>query len=117
MYRLYDNISINEFFKTKDEAIQRITRFITETGFKSYYFKWTAITETLFQIDYGSHTHFFYFEIIEEELDISTKEIKKQIQKLSEIHLYWVEKDNKTDFEKGFVRGLKYAINFLENLK
>ena len=44
-------------------------------------------------------------------------DLQKQIDRLREVWLYWTEKENKTEFEQGYIRGLLYAIEMLESLK
>lgn len=61
MYYLYDSddVQYGEFISL-DSCYGRIREYLQEIGFKSYYYRQNFLKDGLVEIDYGSHTHFFY---------------------------------------------------------
>jgi len=51
-----------ENIETIDEAFAVIAKYLEDLHFKSYYYRQNLLDDKAVQIDYGSHTHFFYMQ-------------------------------------------------------
>lgn len=48
--------------KTIDEAFDVVREYLLKTGFDSYYYRQNLLDNKTVEVDYGSHTHFFYMQ-------------------------------------------------------
>jgi hypothetical protein len=63
MIKLYDSNDVQYgFFGSLEQALEEMASQILNKGFKSYYSRYNLIDKSKAQIDYGSHTHFFFVE-------------------------------------------------------
>lgn len=63
MIKLWDSNEVDYgLFDDHDKAYERISQYIEETNFKSYYFRQICNKDNILMIDYGSHTHFFFMQ-------------------------------------------------------
>ena len=63
MIRLWDSNEkgVNELFEDMDSLIEFVKNYYTEKGFKSYYWRQCVLENGKIMIDYGSHSHLFYY--------------------------------------------------------
>lgn len=71
--KILKTIDKDSLEEAKDDILKFINGYLKEINFKSYYCRyWIDIDDWLW-MDYGSHTHFIKYKVVN-ELDLKTQE-------------------------------------------